>query len=101
MLISGAIFGNLEEIYEFHHNVWLPALEKAKTSLDEIGRVFLEYADNFNMYSTYCRHSKKSGEIRQQLEKSDFFQSCQSRLNHALPLSGLPKIYSKMQSDEI
>ena len=44
------------------------------------------------MYATYCQHSKKSGEIRQEMEKSEFFQTCQLRLNHALPLSGNTKV---------
>ena len=77
----------MDEIHHFHETFLHPALVKCGHNLNEIGRVFLEYSDNFEIYSIYCRNSKKSEELRRILGKNAFLQSCQNKLNHALPLS--------------
>ena len=77
----------MDEIHHFHQTFLHPALVKCGHNLNEIGRVFLEYSDNFEIYSIYCRNSKKSEELRRILGRNAFLQSCQNKLNHALPLS--------------
>ena len=77
----------MDEIHHFHETFLHPALVKCGHNLNEIGRVFLEYSDNFEIYSIYCRNSKKSEELRRILGRNAFLQSCQNKLNHALPLS--------------
>ena len=87
VFLSNIVLGNMDEIHHFHETFLHPALVKCGHSLNEIGRVFLEYSDNFEIYSIYCRNSKKSEELRRILGRNAFLQSCQNKLNHALPLS--------------
>ena len=86
---SRIILGNMSEIYSFHKELLLPSLLKAGLDVNLIGRAFLEHSDDFEIYSIYCRNSKKSEELRRILGKNGFLKSCQDRLQHALPLSGM------------
>ena len=65
----------MDEIHHFHETFLHPALVKCGHNLNEIGRVFLEYSDNFEIYSIYCRNSKKSEELRRILGRNAFLQS--------------------------
>ena len=64
----------MDEIHHFHETFLHPALVKCGHNLNEIGRVFLEYSDNFEIYSIYCRNSKKSEELRRILGRNAFLQ---------------------------
>jgi len=85
---SRIILGNMDDIYSFHKELLLPSLLKAEMDVNRIGRAFLEHATDFEIYSIYCRNSKKSEELRRILGKNGFLKSCQDKLQHALPLSG-------------
>ena len=100
----------MDEIHHFHETFLHPALVKCGHNLNEIGRVFLEYSDNFEIYSIYCRNSKKSEELRRILGRNAFLQSgihapqCPARTerylkrtrvaNHVLKLKPLKLLFS-------
>ncbi|CAH1980535.1 unnamed protein product [Acanthoscelides obtectus] len=83
------IFGNLEEIYTFHSEVFLRDLENCITSLELVALCFLQKRDSFfKLYSFYCQNISKSEEMRESaVELHSFFQSCQQKLGHKLPLA--------------
>ncbi|VEN49521.1 unnamed protein product [Callosobruchus maculatus] len=83
------IFGNLEEIYTFHSEVFLKDLENCISSLDLVALCFLQKRDTFfKLYSFYCQNISKSEEMRESaVELHNFFQSCQQKLGHKLPLA--------------
>ena len=47
------IFGNMEEIYEFHSQCLLPELERCSEDTQMIARTFIEYSKD--MKRIYCR----------------------------------------------
>ena len=47
------IFGNMEEIFEFHSGCLLPDLERCGGDVRRVGKTFLEYSDDIR--KIYCR----------------------------------------------
>lgn len=41
------IFGNIEEIYEFHHKIFLRELEKYETMPEDVGHCFVTWVGYF------------------------------------------------------
>ena len=86
---SHLLLGNMSDIFEFHSQHLLPAFQAAYPNAKRISKVFLDFLDDFDIYSIYCQNSKKSEELRQHLGSVDnaFLTKCQKQLNHALPIS--------------
>ncbi|XP_072431278.1 triple functional domain protein isoform X4 [Chiloscyllium punctatum] len=57
------IFGNMQEIYEFHNNLFLKELEKYEQLPEDVGHCFVTWADKFQMYVTYCRNKPDSTQL--------------------------------------
>ncbi|KAJ8986252.1 hypothetical protein NQ317_009960 [Molorchus minor] len=83
------IFGNLEEIYKFHSEIFLKDLENCISSMDLVSLCFVQRRDNFfRLYSFYCQNISKSEHLRESsVELHQFFQACQKKLGHKLPLA--------------
>ncbi|XP_049825269.1 guanine nucleotide exchange factor DBS-like isoform X2 [Aethina tumida] len=83
------IFGNLEEIYSFHSEVFLKDLENCITSTDLVALCFVQKRDKFfRLYSYYCQNISRSEQLRENaLELHAYFQACQQKLGHKLPLA--------------
>ncbi|KRY17559.1 Guanine nucleotide exchange factor DBS, partial [Trichinella patagoniensis] len=82
------LFGNLHQIYNFHSEVFLPALKAAESNVRNIARTFLDHTDHFQIYITYCLNKPLSEALLKQCpEGYSFLQMCQDRAGHALPLS--------------
>uniref|UniRef100_A0A2K5ZXX6 non-specific serine/threonine protein kinase n=1 Tax=Mandrillus leucophaeus TaxID=9568 RepID=A0A2K5ZXX6_MANLE len=47
------IFGNMQEIYEFHNNIFLKELEKYEQLPEDVGHCFVTWADKFQMYACF------------------------------------------------
>lgn len=43
------LFGNMEEIYNFHENIFLKELEKYETMPEDVGHCFVTWASKFDM----------------------------------------------------
>ena len=82
------LLGNMDELFQFHSQHLLPAFQEAFPNVCEMSKVFLDFLDDFDIYSIYCQNSKKSEELRQVIGLDNAFLSkCQRQLSHALPIS--------------
>ncbi|XP_054596375.2 triple functional domain protein isoform X2 [Nothobranchius furzeri] len=57
------IFGNMQDIYEFHHNIFLKELEKYEQLPEDVGHCFVTWADKFQMYVNYCKNKPDSTQL--------------------------------------
>ncbi|XP_014470162.1 PREDICTED: triple functional domain protein isoform X3 [Dinoponera quadriceps] len=57
------IFSNIEEIHQFHSNVFLRELEKYETMPEDVGHCFVTWAPKFDMYVTYCKNKPESNQL--------------------------------------
>ncbi|KAM3929732.1 triple functional domain protein isoform 1-T1 [Leptodactylus fuscus] len=57
------IFGNMQEIFEFHNNVFLKELEKYEQLPEDVGHCFVTWADKFQMYVSYCKNKPDSTQL--------------------------------------
>lgn len=81
------LFGNLDQIYNFHASVFLKELEECQDTPALVGRRFVAKKEEFKMYSSYCQNKMASEELRKQIgDDNTFFKECQKRLDHRLPL---------------
>ncbi|XP_013399843.2 guanine nucleotide exchange factor DBS-like [Lingula anatina] len=81
------IFGNIEDIYTFHHDEFLKDLENCQNTPSLVGRCFVDRREEFQMYSYYCQNKPRSEALRQEAgDHNSFFKECQRRLDHKLPL---------------
>ncbi|KAG1682081.1 Guanine nucleotide exchange factor DBS [Nymphon striatum] len=82
------LFGNLEEIYKFHNDVFLKDLKNYSSSPELVGVAFTEHKETFHeLYSFYCLNKPKSDSLRKQCgDNNQFLKDCQKNLGHRLPL---------------
>ncbi|XP_033331706.2 trio Rho guanine nucleotide exchange factor isoform X2 [Megalopta genalis] len=57
------IFSNMEEIHQFHSNIFLRELEKYETMPEDVGHCFVTWAPKFDMYVTYCKNKPESNQF--------------------------------------
>nr|XP_033785737.1 triple functional domain protein isoform X2 [Geotrypetes seraphini] len=57
------IFGNMQDLYEFHNNIFLKELEKYEQLPEDVGHCFVTWADKFQMYVTYCKNKPDSTQL--------------------------------------
>ncbi|XP_037532331.1 triple functional domain protein [Nematolebias whitei] len=57
------IFGNMQDIFEFHHNIFLKELEKYEQLPEDVGHCFVTWADKFQMYVNYCKNKPDSTQL--------------------------------------
>ncbi|XP_052783921.1 guanine nucleotide exchange factor DBS-like isoform X3 [Mya arenaria] len=81
------LFGNLDQIYNFHHDVFLKDLQSCADCPMRLGKCFVNRKDEFQRYSIYCMNKPRSEELRTQVgDHNPFFKECQRKLGHKLPL---------------
>ncbi|XP_058526556.1 guanine nucleotide exchange factor DBS isoform X3 [Ochotona princeps] len=83
---KGILFGNMEEIYHFHHRIFLRELENYADCPELVGRCFLERMEEFQVYEKYCQNKPRSESLWRQCSDCPFFQECQKKLDHKLSL---------------
>uniref|UniRef100_A0A6P4FMQ7 Guanine nucleotide exchange factor DBS-like n=1 Tax=Drosophila rhopaloa TaxID=1041015 RepID=A0A6P4FMQ7_DRORH len=83
------LFGNLNELYTFHNHVFLKDLENCISTTELVAFCFVQRRDTFyQLYSFYCQNIPRSERLRETLVDTHiFFQECQKRLGHKLPLA--------------
>lgn len=89
---SNILFGNLEEIHAFHANVFLPELEGCvlqARAAELVALCFTQCREQlFQLYSAYCQNIPRSEALRDAVPEAGlFFQACQMKLGHKLPLA--------------
>ncbi|KAI4817912.1 hypothetical protein KUCAC02_011284, partial [Chaenocephalus aceratus] len=57
------IFGNMQDLFEFHHNIFLKELEKYEQLPEDVGHCFVTWADKFQMYVNYCKNKPDSTQL--------------------------------------
>ncbi|XP_056157511.1 kalirin RhoGEF kinase b, partial [Lampris incognitus] len=72
------VFGNIQDIYEFHNSIFLKELENYEQLPEDVGHCFVTWADKFHMYVTYCRNKPDSSLLVQQ-HGTAFFEEVQRR----------------------
>ncbi|KAM5288583.1 guanine nucleotide exchange factor DBS isoform 2-T2 [Ctenodactylus gundi] len=83
---KSVLFGNMEEIYHFHHRIFLRELESCIDCPELVGRCFLERMEDFQIYEEYCQNKPRSESLWRQCSDCPFFQECQKKLDHKLSL---------------
>ncbi|XP_052674047.1 kalirin-like isoform X2 [Crassostrea angulata] len=80
------IFCNLEEIYDFHKNIFLKELEKYETIPEDVGHCFVTWAEKFSIYVTYCRNKPDSNQLLVE-NAGSFFEEVQGKHKLNEPLA--------------
>ncbi|XP_013112529.1 triple functional domain protein [Stomoxys calcitrans] len=80
------IFGNIREIYNFHHKIFLRELEKYETMPEDVGHCFVTWACKFDMYVHYCKNKPTSNNLLVQ-HAGTYFDDLQHKhkVEHPLP----------------
>ncbi|XP_051564019.1 kalirin-like isoform X2 [Myxocyprinus asiaticus] len=72
------IFGNIQEIYDFHNNIFLKELINYEQLPEDVGHCFVTWADKFNIYVTYCKNKPDSSQLILE-HAGSFFDEIQKR----------------------
>ncbi|KAJ8315382.1 hypothetical protein KUTeg_007532 [Tegillarca granosa] len=76
------LFGNLKEIYDFHNRIFLPELQNCKGLPAEIGKCFINRANDFHLYGVYCQNKINSDALYHQVgENNQFFRECKRQFD--------------------
>ncbi|EDV29227.1 uncharacterized protein TRIADDRAFT_51304 [Trichoplax adhaerens] len=83
------LFGNIRQLYNFHHRVFLKKLEEHRDIPALVGRCFTAKKNEFKMYTVYCKNRPSSEALWEEIGGIDhpFFLECQSKLKQQLPLN--------------
>uniref|UniRef100_A0A4W6G2E8 non-specific serine/threonine protein kinase n=1 Tax=Lates calcarifer TaxID=8187 RepID=A0A4W6G2E8_LATCA len=57
------IFGNMQEIYDFHNNIFLKELVNYEQLPEDVGHCFVTWADKFHIYVDYCKNKPDSSQL--------------------------------------
>ena len=68
------IFGNIEQIYEFHSSDFLLELEACQDQPSLVGAAFIMKSNEFEMYATYCKNKPSSEALRMDYINLPFFK---------------------------
>ncbi|XP_015821203.1 kalirin isoform X1 [Nothobranchius furzeri] len=72
------IFGNMQEIYDFHNNIFLKELVNYEQLPEDVGHCFVTWADKFHIYVDYCKNKPDSSQLILE-HASTFFDDIQQR----------------------
>jgi hypothetical protein len=82
------VFGNIQQIYEWHKSTFSPDIEKCLTEPTAyIGQLFVKYENRFQMYVKYCENKPKSEYIIG--EYDIYFEELRLKLNSKLNIQDL------------
>ncbi|XP_022244114.1 triple functional domain protein-like isoform X1 [Limulus polyphemus] len=76
------LFGNMEEIYEFHNSIFLKELEKYEAMPEDVGHCFVTWAQKFEVYVKYCKNKPESNSLLVH-NAGNFFEEIQH--HHCVP----------------
>ncbi|XP_046902206.1 kalirin isoform X4 [Hypomesus transpacificus] len=72
------IFGNIQDIYDFHNNIFLKELVNYEQLPEDVGHCFVTWADKFHMYVNYCKNKPDSSQLILE-HAGSFFDDIQQR----------------------
>lgn len=82
------IFGNIDSIYEWHRDSFLPELQSCQENVQNIGLLFRRSERKLYMYVTYCQNKPKSEYIVSE-QLSTYFEDLRKSLDHKYQISEL------------
>jgi len=80
------IFGNLENIADFHSNRFLQHLQECKEKPQLVAKVFKNHKDSFSLYALYSKNKPQSDLLLAE-HGNDFFKSKQMQLGDKMNLA--------------
>ncbi|CAJ1079028.1 kalirin isoform X2 [Xyrichtys novacula] len=72
------IFGNMQDIYDFHNNIFLKELVNYEQLPEDVGHCFVTWADKFHIYVDYCKNKPDSSQLILE-HAGTFFDDIQQR----------------------
>ncbi|CAB1419384.1 unnamed protein product [Pleuronectes platessa] len=82
----GVIFGNLEQLYNFHSHYFLPELEACQREPAMVARCFLRHSESFGLYALYSKNKPQSDALILH-RRHDIFKRKQQELGDMMDLS--------------
>ncbi|MGH0127675.1 UNVERIFIED_CONTAM: hypothetical protein FKN15_009559 [Acipenser sinensis] len=82
------IFGNMQDLFEFHQNIFLKELEKYEQLPEDVGHCFVTWAEKFQMYVNYCKNKPDSTQLILE-HAGPYFDDLKQRLGHRLQITDL------------
>ncbi|XP_077393582.1 kalirin isoform X1 [Festucalex cinctus] len=83
---ENVIFGNMQEIYDFHNNIFLKELVNYEQLPEDVGHCFVTWADKFHIYVDYCKNKPDSSQLILE-HAGTFFDDIQQRRGLANSIS--------------
>uniref|UniRef100_A0A1I7TCU1 DH domain-containing protein n=1 Tax=Caenorhabditis tropicalis TaxID=1561998 RepID=A0A1I7TCU1_9PELO len=81
------LFGNIRELYKFHHRTVLEDLVAARSTTD-MCRVLMQHRNQIYLtYRTYCQIHGSNQKVRDSLKNHPFFKECQRVAHHNMDMS--------------
>ncbi|OWA50991.1 Triple functional domain protein [Hypsibius exemplaris] len=75
------IFGNIEDIYDFHNEVFLKELEKYEMMPEDCAHCFMTWSPKFDMYVEFCKDQGATAAAVQEPTVVEYFSKVQSFYN--------------------
>ncbi|XP_077458785.1 rho guanine nucleotide exchange factor 25 isoform X1 [Stigmatopora argus] len=82
------VFGNIQQIYDWHKSYFLGELEKCVTDPDILAELFIKHERRLHMYVVYCQNKPKSEHVVSEYIET-FFEDLRQQLGHRLQLNDL------------
>ncbi|XP_054870922.1 kalirin isoform X2 [Amphiprion ocellaris] len=80
------VFGNMQEICDFHNNIFLKELVNYEQLPEDVGHCFVTWADKFHIYVDYCKNKPDSSQLILE-HAGTFFDDIQQRRGLANSIS--------------
>ncbi|XP_049904581.1 kalirin isoform X2 [Epinephelus moara] len=80
------IFGNMQDICDFHNNIFLKELVNYEQLPEDVGHCFVTWADKFHIYVDYCKNKPDSSQLILE-HAGTFFDDIQQRRGLANSIS--------------
>ncbi|TDH06552.1 hypothetical protein EPR50_G00114560 [Perca flavescens] len=80
------IFGNMQDIWDFHNNIFLKELVNYEQLPEDVGHCFVTWADKFHIYVDYCKNKPDSSQLILE-HAGTFFDDIQQRRGLANSIS--------------
>uniref|UniRef100_A0A8D3A9Y8 non-specific serine/threonine protein kinase n=1 Tax=Scophthalmus maximus TaxID=52904 RepID=A0A8D3A9Y8_SCOMX len=80
------VFGNMQEICDFHNNIFLKELVNYEQLPEDVGHCFVTWADKFHIYVDYCKNKPDSSQLILE-HAGNFFDDIQQKRGLANSIS--------------
>ncbi|XP_056653719.1 rho guanine nucleotide exchange factor 25 isoform X2 [Monodelphis domestica] len=82
------VFGNIQQIYEWHRDYFLQELQKCLQDPDWLAQLFIKHERRLHMYVIYCQNKPKSEHVMSEFG-DNYFEELRQQLGHRLQLNDL------------